>query len=377
MPIPGDSGGWTQTGVPNLSLARTGCIKHCTSTTTPEKHVYIGVRRTDIQEWECMCFSRDDKILGIPRGISNSDPRRYMDCSKLIATDKASFAADTDVTNFLTVSTQSLPTIEGSRTGGEPNICNSSQVIDVTTVYLAKILGINVGTLIANYVFNTKLSDHTFPAGSSPPIAIYIPDNLSDFPNLEQTYWTILGQYTNATEPNMRKDKDDVWCHYRALAVHEHCKDTITTIGSGCGGGTNSIRQSHCKNLWKHFVEACHRVISRDPSNINLDEDPHAKCMGDTLGNSIYYLHRGWGRSCPEMKDQLHALADNTLAKGWLGIAGPDTGGDVRYRIPGTRMKYKCSAGFVLPNATNPDQLLECNGNMKVDTSHITHCERK
>ena len=300
-----------------------------------------------------------------------------MDCTKLIATDKASFDADTDVTNFLTVSTQSLPTIEGSRTGGEPNICNSSQVIDVTTVYLAKILGINVGTLIANYVFNTKLSDHTFPAGSSPPNPIYAPENLSDFPNLEQTYWTILGQYTNATEPNMRKDKDDVWCHYHALAVHDHCKDTITTIGSGCGGGTNSLRQSHCKNLWKHFVEACHRVISRDPSNIDLEEDPHEKCMGDTLGNSIYYLHRGWGRSCPEMKDQLHALANNTLAEGWLGIVGAETGGDVRYRIPGTRMKYKCSAGFTLPNGTNPEQTLECNGNMKVDTSFITHCERK
>ena len=361
-----------------FSTARIHCINYCNGATTPDKRVYVGVRKTDIQEWECKCFGRNAEILGIPKGIANADARTYMDCTKLIDTDKASFRADAGLTNFLTVNTQSLPTTQGTRTGSEPNICNSLQVIDVTTVYLAKVLGLNVGNLVTNYAFN-NLTSHTFPTGSRSPNPIYVPISLVGYPNLEQTYWTILDQYTNITEPNLRKDKDESWCHYHGLGVHEHCMSTIIEIGSTCGGGNIAGKRNHCKNIWLHFMEACHRVRSLDPVNhkYRVNSNPRAKCMGNTMGNSIYFLHRGWGRSCPGMESKFHNLANNSLAKGWLGIVGADTGGHTSYRIPGTRMKYKCSAGFVLPNATNPDQLLECNGNMKVDTSHITHCERK
>ena len=39
---------------------------------------------------------------------------------------------------------------------------------------------------------------------SSVDQVVYPPDQLANFPNLEQAYWTLVSQYTSSTEENMR-----------------------------------------------------------------------------------------------------------------------------------------------------------------------------
>ena len=67
------------------------------------------------------------------------------------------------------------------------NSCNV-QVVDVTTMYLAKSLGLNVKTLKNSYTYNTNVSLHSFPNGSNSPSQTYLPENEANYPNLEQTY---------------------------------------------------------------------------------------------------------------------------------------------------------------------------------------------
>ena len=70
------------------------------------------------------------------------------------------------------------------------------------------------------------------------------------------------------------------------------------------------------------------------------------------------------------------------MTTGWLEItaAGDEStleSNNMRYRIPGTEFKYKCSEGFELPDHTNPDQVLQCRGNFLVDTSSVQSCVPK
>ena len=334
------------------------------------------MRRVNLRDYECKCLSRDPgTIIGIPNGGGSRDPRTYMECEKVINSDGANFNADSKLKNFLTVSNTSLRTSEGTTSGSTINICSSSRVVDITTVYLVKLMGLHMNNFITKYVFKTNLTLHSFPGTHSPT---YIPDNVGGLPNLEQVFWSIMDQYTNITEPGIRNVwKDKMWCHYHGVGVFKHCR--VTHAESNCGGNSNS----HCVNVWKYFMDACHRVRSLNPQDNNykvVNNRPLNKCMSSSIadsGNSIWYLHRSWQRECPDMELKLHHLANNTLATGWLERVGAASGFHVSYRIPGTTMKYKCSNGFDLPNGTNPNQLLSCSANRKVDTTHIDHCERE
>jgi hypothetical protein len=126
-------------------------------------------------------------------------------------------------------------------------------------------------------------------------------------------------------------------------------------------------------------MEACHRVRSIDPTDYeyNHGDDPEYRCLTPHADNTIYYLFRNWGRSCPYLEEKISSLANNTLATGSLDLEGPETGFSSSYRIAGSQFKYKCSKGFSLPDGTNPEQLLSCSGSLKVDTTQVTLCERK
>ena len=259
------------------------------------------------------------------------------------------------------------------------------QVIDIATVYLARTLGLNVIELEhSNYVYNTSISSHFFPSGADSPDTTYIPENVDGYPNLEQTYWTILDQYNSTSEPFMRANKDMMWCHHYGVGMYEHCKSATAQVGSGCGGLTESEQGEHCNRFWTFFMEACHRVRSLDPndSKYSHSDDVERYCQGSELlsggGNSIYYLLRNWERDCTDMAEEIPSLANNTQATGGhLELVGAFDGFNESIRVPGSRMRYQCSDGFGMEDGTNPIQELQCLGSRMIDRAQITLCERK
>ena len=85
-----------------------------------------------------------------------------------------------------------------------------------------------------------------------------------------------------------------------------------------------------------------------------------------------------WSRACPELKDELPQFADKVDGiEGSLEIKSPSPGFHYEYRIPGTSMIYHCSDGFDLGDNTNPDQVLTCQANRRVDFSLVKRCKRK
>ena len=256
-------------------------------------------------------------------------------------------------------------------------------MVDVTTMYLAKAVGLNVKTLKNSYKYNTNVSHHSFPTGTNSPTDTYIPNNLPSFPNIEQTFWSIMDQYTNKTEPNLRKDKDKMWCHHRGVGVLEHCKEATKDIGSGCGGNNNNARNNHCKAFWRYFIEACNRVHSQDPTDnkYKMTNSPQRYCQSDSVtegtASSIWWLYRNWNRACPELADKIYSLANNTLATGYMKISGAPSPFKSSYRVAGSTMRYKCSDGYALPDGSNPVQELHCPGSLVIDRTQVTLCERK
>ena len=84
-----------------------------------------------------------------------------------------------------------------------------------------------------------------------------------------------------------------------------------------------------------------------------------------------------WRRDCPELKSKLTEFADSSLIPGWLELKSPLTGFSVDQRVAGTQYNYRCSEGFELPDHTNPDQVLTCQGTRAVDTSAVSSCVGK
>ena len=70
-------------------------------------------------------------------------------------------------------------------------------------------------------------------------------------------------------------------------------------------------------------------------------------------------------------------LADNSLIPGWLELKSPLSGFSVDQRVAGTQFNYRCSAGFELPDHSNPEQVLSCQGSRAVDTSAVSTCVGK
>ena len=256
-----------------------------------------------------------------------------------------------------------------------PNICNADRVVNIATLYLAQVLGISLTTIIEDYTY-VATATHVFPNSLTEPITVYIPDNEPEFPDLEQIYWSILDQFTMASEPSIRKDKSPLWCWYVGQAVYDHCRSTKNS---------ENCAEDNCRDIWKYFLEACHRVRSIDTSSGDykweLTSQPTRYCLWiPNQDYKAYYISRSWSLGCPDMGRYLRTYADTSVIDGYLHLyqAVDPTANHVDYRVPGTAFRYKCSTGFGLPDYSNPDREILCQGNRKADFSAVTeNCKRK
>ena len=187
------------------------------------------------------------------------DPLTDLQCPAATDQHKAAFAGDSGLTSFLTASSLSLWTTEGRANDSQQrvNLCNPDRTIDVVTLYLATALGLDTSDLMTNFVYE-KTRTYVYPNSSSGPSEIFPPDSgLTGFPGLTQTYWTIVAQYTAGSEPTLRSGRSAGWCWIQGKGLHDHC--TVTT-------NTNNCSVNSCTNIWRNFIEACHRVRGLDSS---------------------------------------------------------------------------------------------------------------
>ena len=207
---------------------------------------------------------------------------------------KDDFQADSGLVDFLTQSTLSLQKKVGGQnndTDQRKNICNPDRQIDITTVYLARALGLTVSTIVANFIFDES-RDYVFPGNAS---EIFPPVNITQYWNLEQTYWTIISQYTAATEPLMRlRHRSNKWCWTVGKGMYDHCEETKQA--ASCSNGATGTPHNHCRTIWKFFVEACHRVhsisTSQDPYKVYGSSYPEDICIPTQANLELYELSR-------------------------------------------------------------------------------------
>ena len=215
-------------------------------------------------------------------------------CPEATDPSKDAFQSDTALMNFLTASTLSLwkkVAGQANDTLLRKNLCNSQRKIDIATLYLAKSLGLSVSNIVANFVYDEGAT-YTFPNHSTNgPDVIYPPPDVY-FPNLEQTYWTIMSQYTVNTEPAMRtRQRRDKWCWIEGRGLYDHCQDTKSSLS--CPAGTP---HNLCTDIWKNFVEACHRVHSLDTGlteyRVRYGKNPNYVCSPYDPDYKYYELSR-------------------------------------------------------------------------------------
>ena len=71
-------------------------------------------------------------------------------------------------------------------------------------MYLAQALGLDTTDMMTNFVFE-KTKTYIYPNSS---IGIFPPQaDLSSFPGLQQTYWSIIAQFTASSEPSLRSGR--------------------------------------------------------------------------------------------------------------------------------------------------------------------------
>ena len=114
---------------------------------------------------------------------------------------KTKFETDTDLTDFMKVGNLSLKTSAGQDESTLINICNPDRLINLVTLYMAKMLSLSIADII-DYTYDMD-ETYVYP-NSTVDQVVYPPENLTDFPNLDQAYWTLVSQYTKSTEKNMR-----------------------------------------------------------------------------------------------------------------------------------------------------------------------------
>lgn len=277
------------------STAITSCSNTCKSASPG--NVYAALRRTKSNQFKCKCLSTSfDGVLG--ESISHS-PTYYVNCPDGSDPYKADFEADTNLVNWLTTSTLGL----WKKVGGQnndtlqrKNICNPTRKADVATLYLTRALGLSVSSIISSFVFDEN-KVYVFPNSSSKPNVIYAPtyiDLLYYWPELDQTYWTIMSQYTSQTEPTMRtRDRADYWCWIVGMGMYDHCLEKAAA--TSC----TEDHETMCKGYWRYFVEACHRVHTINPTGAySLTASNGAArptnwiCQPSKTGYKLYQLYR-------------------------------------------------------------------------------------
>ena len=81
-----------------------------------------------------------------------------------------------------------LRTTDEMTSGDLLNICNSVRRVDIATLYMIHFLGKSTEDILMNYKFNLT-ANYIYPGSND-----MIPENLNEYPNLEQGFWTVVTQ---------------------------------------------------------------------------------------------------------------------------------------------------------------------------------------
>ena len=140
-------------------------------------------------------------MIGTPKNLGRFDPTQDITQSVMEFETKGNFESDAALKAFLS-STRELKNSKSAEVGGVSNVCNPERSVNVATVYLAKALGLNVGSLVDSYTYDWAVS-HSFPMnGTAGPSETFEPTG-----DEAQAYWTLLDHYTTETEPGLRAGK--------------------------------------------------------------------------------------------------------------------------------------------------------------------------
>ena len=162
----------------------------------------------------------------MPKHLGRVDPTEDITQSAMETETKGNFESDSALKAFLS-STQELQNSKSADAGAVSNVCNPQRSVNVATVYLAKALGLDVGSLVGSYTYNWAAS-HSFPMNATVgPSKTFEPTG-----DEEQAYWTLVDQYTTKTEPGLRSEKGRNWCHHQGIGVHSHCLQVGTKNSS-------------------------------------------------------------------------------------------------------------------------------------------------
>ena len=243
--------------------ARAVCLDRCDN---DKANSFYAVRLNSQGQFKCKCLGHS--LSPLVAGYEGyRSPVQDVPCPDYTDPIKANLHTKTDLRAFLNESTVGLWTKlagQDNSTDQRVNICNQDRDTDIVTLYLAAALSLSISNIVTNFVFD-EVRNYTFPNHTTNgPDTIYPPDQLAAFPNLEQSYWTIMAQLTTSTEPALRNTKrSPKWCWYLGYAVRDHCMETRDATSCPAGAPTG---MTMCNKVWRHFVEACHRVLSLDTS---------------------------------------------------------------------------------------------------------------
>ena len=203
----------------SISYALTLCSQQCSG--SPQTLAYHGLRKQGINSYKCSCLTRDvSKIISSYDSTQsgNGDALTFRYCpSNYLSTDVATLSSNAPFMNYLKVSKAELKTlftnVSADLTNNMVNICNTTRVVNLVTIYMAALLGspVDINNIINNFVYDSTIS-YKYPYYNSVPFAIYPPSSLPGYPGLEQAYWTIARQYTISNEWYLRGNKDYYWC---------------------------------------------------------------------------------------------------------------------------------------------------------------------
>ena len=281
------------------SNAHSICSNRCSS---PGTNSFYAIKILKEASYRCKCIDLEfssvvmevsgagsrQRLTDSLQSKDSASPLTDLDCPAATDDHKEAFAGDSGLMDFLTGTFLGLSTSEGQPSDAQErvNICNPDRTIDMATLYLAQALGLNTANIKDNFVYEASRT-YLYPNSSSGPAQIFPPDtNLVSFPGLQQTYWTIVAQYTATSEPGLRSGRSAEWCWRLGKGLHDHC--SVTT-------NTNTCQTNNCRNVWRNFVEACHRVRGLDTSLAQYRSccNQNKPCGAQSQpGVTIYQLNR-------------------------------------------------------------------------------------
>ena len=223
--------------------ARAVCRDRCDDN---QDNMFYAVRLISQGQFKCKCLTNSlTALVAGYEGFSRS-PVQDVPCPDYTDPIKTDLHADTDLRGFLNESTVGLWTKlagQDNATDQRVNICNLERETDIITLYLASALGLSVTNIVTNFVYDGS-KNYTFPNHTTQgPDTIYPPYQLAAFPNLEQSYWTVMAQLTTATEPGLRTaERSPKWCWYQAL-LSQYSKLQIVLFSIHIGSFLDAIAE--------------------------------------------------------------------------------------------------------------------------------------